>query len=65
MDIKTQKIEFKRTEWNLKNIYRLESLTNRKLHTTITIMLKNTVAGKAAIGPVNTFNSEMVTILNP
>jgi len=28
-------------------------------------MLKNTIAGKAAAGPTNTFNSKTVTILNP
>jgi len=28
-------------------------------------MLKNIVAGRAATGPTNTSNSEIVTILNP
>jgi len=28
-------------------------------------MLKNTAAGKAAAGPLNTLNSETVTILKP
>ena len=45
-------------------MHRLELLINWKLHTTITIILKNTVTDKATIGLVNTFNSETVTILN-
>jgi len=28
-------------------------------------MLRNTIAGKAATGPINTFNGETVTVLNP
>ena len=31
----------------------------------INTMLKNTITGRAAAGPANTFNSEMVTVLNP
>jgi len=46
-------------------MYRLELLMNQKLHTTITTMLRNTVAGRAVTGPVNTFNGEIVTVLNP
>ena len=65
MDIENQKTEPKRTERNLKNMHRLEPLTNWKLHTIITTMLRNTIASKAAAGPVNTFNSETVTVLNP
>jgi len=38
---------------------------NQKLHTAIITMLRNTIAGRAAAGPVNTFNGETVTILNP
>jgi len=46
-------------------MYRLKSLTNQKLYTAIITILKNTVAGKAAAGPINTFNGGTVTILNP
>jgi len=28
-------------------------------------MLKNTVAGKAAVGPINTSNSKIVAVLTP
>ena len=28
-------------------------------------MLRNTVAGKAAVGPLNTSNSEIITVLTP
>ena len=28
-------------------------------------MLRNTVAGKAAIGPLNTSNSEIIAVLTP
>ena len=28
-------------------------------------MLRNTAAGKAAAGPANTFNSEIITVLTP
>jgi len=45
-------------------MYRLEPLINRKLYTTIIIILRNIIAGKATIGLVNAFNSETVTILN-
>jgi len=45
-------------------MYRLEPLTNRKLHTTITIILRNIVAGRAATGFINTFNNKTVTVLN-
>ena len=65
MDIKIQKMESKRIEQNLKNTYRPEPLTNQKLHTAITTMLRNTVAGKAAAGPANTSNNETVTVSNP
>jgi len=58
-------MEPKRTEWNLKNMYRLKPLTNQKLHTAIIIILRNTIAGKAAARPINTSNGEIVTILNP
>jgi len=46
-------------------MYKLKPLTNQKLHTTITIILRNTVVGRANAGPINTFNSKIVTILNP
>ena len=46
-------------------MYRLKPLTNQKLYTAITIILRNTVAGRAAAGFVNTSNSETVIILNP
>ena len=46
-------------------MYRLKPLTNRKLYTIIIIMLRNTAAGKVAVGLVNTFNSETVTVSNP
>ena len=57
-------MELNRIERNLKNTYRPEPLTNRKLYTAITTMLRNTVAGKAAVGPINTSNSKTVTVLN-
>ena len=37
----------------------------QKLSSTPTTMPRNTVAGKAAIGPVNTSNSKTVAILTP
>jgi len=46
-------------------MYRLEPLTNRKLHTAIITILRNTVAGRAAIGLINTSDGKMVTVLNP
>jgi len=46
-------------------MYRLEPLMNWKLYTAITIMLKNTIAGRAAIGPANIFNGETITVSNP
>ena len=55
-------MKLKKIEWNLKNIYKLESLKNQKLHTTIIIMLRNIMTGKAAVGLANTFNSKIVTI---
>jgi len=58
-------MEPKRTERNLKNIYRLEPLMNRKLYTAITTMLKNTIAGRITTGPANTSDGEMITVLNP
>jgi len=58
-------MEPKRIERNFKNTYRLEPLTNRKLYIAIITILRNTMAGKAAAGLVNIFNSETVTILNP
>jgi len=45
-------------------MHRLKPLKNLKLYTTIIIILRNTVISKAAIGFANTFNSEIVTILN-
>jgi len=58
-------MEPKKIGWNPKNTYRLEPLTNQKLYTAITIILKNIIAGKAAARPINTFNSKTVTVLNP
>jgi len=58
-------MEPKRIEWNPKNIYRLKPLKNWKLYTTIIIMLKNIIYGKAAARLVNTFNSEIVVVLTP
>jgi len=46
-------------------MYRPKLLINRKLHTAITTMLRNTVASKAAAGPANTSNGETVTVSNP
>jgi hypothetical protein len=49
-------------------MYRLESLKinkHRKLPNTPTTILRNTAAGKAAVGPLNTSNSETATNLNP
>jgi len=57
-------MEPKRTEWNLKNMYRLEPLTNWKLYTAITIMLRNIAAGRAATGLVNTSDGKTVIVLN-
>jgi len=65
MNIKNQKTEPKRIEWNLKNMHKLEPLMNRKLYTAITTILKNTVVSRATAGPINTFNSKTVTVLNP
>jgi len=45
-------------------MYRLKPLTNQKLHTAITIILRNTVAGKAIIGLVNTFDNKIIIVLN-
>ena len=38
---------------------------HRKLPNTPTTILRNTVAGKAAVGPLNTSNSKTATDLNP
>jgi len=57
-------MEPKRIERNFKNTYRLEPLTNQKLHTAITIILRNIMAGRAATGLINTFNNKTVTVLN-
>jgi hypothetical protein len=49
-------------------MYRLESLKinkYRKLPNTPTTMPRNIVAGKAAVGPLNTSNSKIATNLNP
>jgi len=46
-------------------MHKLEPLKNRKLHTAITTMLRNTAVGKAATRLANTSNSEIVTVLNP
>jgi len=46
-------------------MHRLEPLMNWKLYIAITIILRNTVAGKAAARPANTFDGETVTVLNP
>jgi len=46
-------------------MHRLEPLTNRKLHIAITTILKNTIVGRAATGPINTSNNETITVLNP
>jgi len=45
-------------------MHRPEPLTNRKLHTAIITILRNTTAGRAAVRPVNTSNSKTVTVLN-
>ena len=47
-------------------MYRLEPLQNptRGYPNNYTIMLRNTVAGKAAVGPLNTSNSKTATDLN-
>ena len=37
----------------------------QKLPSTPTTMLRTIVAGKAAVGPVNTSNSETVAVLTP
>jgi len=58
-------MEPKRIERNPKNMYRLEPLTNWKLYITITIMLKNTIAGRTVAGPANTSNGKTITVLNP
>ena len=65
MDIKNQKTEPKKTKWNFKNMYKLEPLTNRKLHTAIITMLRNIVVGRAATKLTNTSNNKIVTVLNP
>jgi len=57
-------MEPKKIKRNFKNIYRLKPLINRKLHTAITIILRNIMAGRTAIGPVNTSNNKMIIILN-
>jgi len=44
-------------------MYRPNPLKNQKLHTAIPIILRNIIISKAAIGPINTFNNKMVTIL--
>ena len=36
-----------------------------KITYTLTTMLRNIVASKAAVGPVNTFNGKTVTVLTP
>jgi hypothetical protein len=49
-------------------MYRLEPLKinkYRKLPNTPTTMPRNTVAGKAAVGPLNTSNGKTATNLNP
>jgi len=49
-------------------MYRLESLKinkHRKLPNTPTTILRNIAAGKAAVGPLNTSDSEIATDLNP
>jgi len=49
-------------------MYRLEPLKinkHRKLPNTPTTMLRNIVAGKVAVGPLTTSNSEIATNLNP
>jgi hypothetical protein len=49
-------------------MYKLEPLKinkHRKLPNTPTTMLRNTAAGKAAVGPLNTSNSKIATDLNP
>ena len=38
---------------------------HQKLPSTPTTMPRNTVAGKAAVGPVNTSNSKTVAVLTP
>ena len=38
---------------------------HQKLPNTPTTMPRNTAVGKAAAGPVNTFNSETVAVLTP
>ena len=57
-------MEFKRIEQNLKNIYRLKPLINRKLYTAIIIILKNIIVSRTAIKLINTFNSKIIIILN-
>jgi hypothetical protein len=44
-------------------MYRLEPLQNptRSYPNNYTTMLRNTVAGKAAVGPLNTSNSKIAT----
>jgi len=56
-------MDFK-NKMDFKNMYRLKPLNYQKLHTIITIILRNTIASKAIIGLINTFNSKTVTILN-
>jgi len=46
-------------------MYRLEPLMNWKLYTAIITILRNIVAGRAAIGLINTSDGETVTVLNP
>ena len=36
-----------------------------ELPNTLTTMLRNIAAGKAAVGPLNTSNSKTITILTP
>ena len=45
-------------------MYRLEPLINWKLYTTITIILRNTIAGRTVAGPANTSNGKTITVLN-
>ena len=45
-------------------MYKPELLTNWKLYTAIITMPRNTVAGRAATGLVNTSNGETITVLN-
>jgi len=62
----------KTRKWNLKEQNEPQGHTRTKIPENPyqklpngTTMLRNTVAGKAATGPVNTSNSETVAILTP